>query len=284
MTDHLSARDISFGYTSKLVLRGIDVSVREGEIVSLLGPNGTGKSTLLKILLGILHPSGGQVFFRGKRLREFDRRVLAGEIAYVPQIHRVSFPYRVIDVVLMGRIPSKRFIVSYSRQDGKIARSALERLSIGHLADRPYTEISGGERQLTLIARAMAQGAETFIMDEPASGLDYGNQIRLLEQIRSLSGQGYTFVKSTHFPDHALWVAERVVMLKDGGVAAEGTPFEVINGKNLKMLYGIDVEVLTVSDGLRVCVPLGIGNGRGAVGSKPERDPSPLDPGGISLI
>ena len=130
----------------------------------------------------------------------------------MPQIHRSSFPYTVIDVTLMGRIPHKAFFYRYSKADLDVAYDALERLSITHLAERAYTEISGGERQLTIIARALTQGARTFIMDEPASGLDYGNQFRLLEQIVRLSDEGYTFIESTHAPEHALWVADRAIM------------------------------------------------------------------------
>ena len=156
---------ISFGYTKKKVIDRISLSIARGEVVTLLGPNGCGKSTLLKIMLGLIIPDAGRVYFNGEDIRRLGARTMAREIAYVPQIHKSSFPYTVMDVVLMGRIPHKTFFFRYTKSDREIAEKALERLSIAHLSDRAYTEISGGERQLTLIARALAQGARTFIMD-----------------------------------------------------------------------------------------------------------------------
>jgi iron complex transport system ATP-binding protein len=128
----------------------------------------------------------------------------------------------VIEVVLMGRMPHQSLFTHYSRSDRQIAQDALEKLSIGHLQNRVYTEISGGERQLTLIARALAQGADVFIMDEPVSGLDYGNQIRLLERIHQLAGEGYSFSQVQPFSEHALLISDRVILLSGGVVLAEG--------------------------------------------------------------
>ncbi|MDD3295451.1 MAG: ABC transporter ATP-binding protein [Geobacteraceae bacterium] len=247
---------ISFGYTQKTVLADINLSIAKGEIVTLLGPNGCGKSTLIKIMLGLIRPDAGRVFLNGENIRELGSRYLAREVAYVPQIHKSSFPYTVLDVVLMGRIPHKTFFFRYSKSDMKIAQSALERLSVLHLTDRVYTEISGGERQLTLIARALAQGARTFIMDEPASGLDYGNQLKLLDQIIKLSREGYTFIKATHSPEHALWIADRAIMIKKGIIVADGPCDDIINTENLFHLYNARVNVLKFDNGsFNVCVP-----------------------------
>jgi len=258
----IRAEDIAFGYTSKMVLKDLSLSIKAGEVVILLGPNGSGKSTFLKILLGIHQPRKGAVFFEGKNIALIGSKGLAKQIAYVPQVHKDSFPYKVIDVALLGRIPHKKFFFKYSKRDMDIAYDALERLSILHLADRAYTEISGGERQLTLIARALAQGARTFIMDEPASGLDYGNQLRLLEQILALSREGYTFIKSTHSPEHALWIADRVVMMKDGRIVADGRCDDVVSEANLFNLYNTKVTVLRL-DGLPgTCVPQNVCTGK----------------------
>ncbi|MGD9577055.1 MAG: ABC transporter ATP-binding protein [Syntrophorhabdus sp.] len=246
---------MSFGYTQKIVLNDVNLAIAEGEIVTLLGPNGCGKSTLLKIMLGLLRPARGSIFFNDKDIMHVNPKFLAREIAYVPQIHKSSFPYAVRDVVLMGRIPHKTFFFRYSKTDMRVAHDALERLSILHLANRAYTEISGGERQLTLIARALAQGAKTFIMDEPASGLDYGNQLRLLDQIIKLSREGYTFIKSTHSPEHALWIADRAIMIKNGAIVSDGKCDDVINGESLFRLYNARVNVLRLNGSLRVCVP-----------------------------
>jgi iron complex transport system ATP-binding protein len=251
----IKVEGVSFGYTQKTVLNDITFGISEGEIVTLLGPNGCGKSTLIKIILGLLRPVKGRIFFNGKDIARLSSKFLAKEIAYVPQIHKSSFPYTVMDVVLMGRIPHKTFFFKYSKSDMAIANDAIERLSIPHLADRAYTEISGGERQLTLIARALAQGAKTFIMDEPASGLDYGNQLILLDQTIKLSREGYTFIKSTHSPEHALWVADRAIMIKNGSIMADGKCDDIIDNNNLFNLYNARVNVLKLNSSLKVCVP-----------------------------
>jgi len=180
-------------------------------------------------------------------------------IAYVPQFHRITFGYRVLDAVLMGRLPHKPFFFRYGGEDEQVAVRALERLGIEHLKDRPYTEVSGGERQLVLIARALAQGADIFVMDEPVNGLDYGNQIRLLARIADLSRSGYTFIKTTHFPDHALWVSNRVVMLKEGCVVADGPAAKTINKATLYQLYNTRVDVVGLNGGGRICVPHALG-------------------------
>jgi iron complex transport system ATP-binding protein len=259
----IQAENITFGYSKRTIFHDVSFPIRKGEIVSLLGPNGCGKTTLLKILLGLFRPgNGGKVLFEGREISSINQKMLARSIAYVPQFHRASFAYRVLDVVLMGRMPHKSFFARYNKQDTEMAQSALEKLSIRHLEDRPYTEISGGERQLTLIARAMTQGAHSFIFDEPANGLDYGNQIKLLEELINLSREGYTFIKSTHFPDHALWVADRVVMLKEGAIIANGRPDDTITSDNLFKLYGREVDVHALKENFKVCVPSRISNGR----------------------
>lgn len=251
----MSASNISFSYGKKEVLKDVSLTLDRGEVVSVLGPNGCGKTTLLKILLGILRPARGEILFEGRPLDDMGPRRLARRIAYVPQGHSSAFPYSVMDVVIMGRMPYKTFFSRFTRHDRDIAEAKLEKLGIGHLKDKPYTQISGGERQLVLIARALAQGADTFIMDEPITGLDYGNQIRLLEQIVNLSEEGNTFIKSTHFPDHALWVSDRVVLLKDGAVEADGVASEKITSESLYELYNIPVRVMDAGNGFSVCIP-----------------------------
>lgn len=251
----LEVRNISFAYGGHSVLDNVSFDIEKGSLVSLLGPNGCGKTTLLKILLGLLPVPGGEILFEGRPVASYDRREMARRVAYVPQIHKAAFAYRAIDVVLMGRLPHKGFWSAYHRRDEHLALEALDKLGIRHLSQRPYTQISGGERQMVLIARALCQGAHTFILDEPANGLDYGNQIRLLEQLATLSGEGYTFVMSTHFPDHVLWVANQVVMLSDGSIIAEGAPDTAVTRKNLCRLYQADVEVWQLLENFRICVP-----------------------------
>ncbi len=254
----IRADHITYGYSHRPVLKDISISFAAGKIVSLLGPNGSGKTTLLKLLLGLQLPQSGRVQLEERAVSEIPPKQLARRIAYVPQIHRLSFGYRVLDVVLMGRLPHKPFFFRYGREDEQIALEALKRLSITHLKDRPYTEVSGGERQLVLIARALAQGADIFIMDEPVNGLDYGNQIRLLSRIADLADSGFTFIKTTHFPDHALWISDRVVMLGKGRIVADGPAEQVVTRANLYKLYHTHVNVIALDSGIRMCVPDGL--------------------------
>ncbi|MCC6141658.1 MAG: ABC transporter ATP-binding protein [Nitrospira sp.] len=255
MTAVLDARDVSFGYGGAPILEGISLSLKKAEVVTLLGPNGSGKSTLLKVLLGIHRCRSGEVRLDGRPLRALAPVDIAKRMAYVPQSHSLSFAYSVFDVVLMGRVMHRSLWSSYSREDRLHAENALERLRIAHLAHRPYTEISGGERQLALIARALAQGADILIMDEPVSGLDYGNQVRLLEQIALLASDGLTFLKTTHFPDHALLIADRVVLLKQGRIVGDGHPQQVVTQDNVRRLYEVAVDIVSIRDGYRCCVP-----------------------------
>ncbi len=254
----LRAENIAFSYGDIPILDNVSFKVAKGELVSVLGPNGCGKTTLLKVLLGLHAPKRGRILLNGVDIRNINGKRLAGQVAYVPQAHTASFAYPVRDVVMMGRMPHKRFLSPFSKEDANAADAALEKTGILHLRDKCYTRISGGERQLTLIARALAQGARTFILDEPLNGLDYGNQLKLLEQLHDLCGEGYTFVKSTHFPDHAFWVSDHVVMLKNGLVHTDGSPKDVITQKTLYELYGAEVLVLPYRRDFRICVPGGI--------------------------
>lgn len=259
MSALIEVKDLEFAYDSrKKVLNKINFDIEQGEIIALLGPNGCGKSTLMRLMLGLMKPNDGAVLFKGQDVAHINHKLFAQEVAYVPQVHRSSFPYSVQDVVLMGRIPHKGFFFAYSKQDYAIADEIMERLLIKHLADQPYTQISGGERQLTLIGRAMAQGAHTFYMDEPATGLDYGNQMRLLKHIMRLAGEGYTFIKSTHAPEHALWIADRAILLKDGVLMADGKCRDVINSDNLMALYQTKINVDCVRGDIYVCSPAGV--------------------------
>lgn len=256
MTDLLQVTRAGFAYRGRQVLSEVSLAFKRGEVASFLGPNGSGKTTLLKIMLGILQPQTGTVLFEGRALKTIPRRDFARQVAYVPQVHREAFAYTVEEVVLMGRMPYHSFFSAYSRKDRDIAAAAMERLDIFHLRERPYTEISGGERQLALIARALAQGAGVFIMDEPVNGLDYGNQMRLLSGIKGLATEGLTFIMTTHFPDHALMTADRVILLKAGAVIADGPPAQTITREAIFELYRIEVNVVSMNGSGRVCIPV----------------------------
>ncbi len=251
----IEVAEVGFSYRRKPVLTKVNLAFKSGEIVSLLGPNGSGKTTLLKIMLGFLQPDTGTVSFAGNPLAAISPRALARRIAYVPQLHREAFAYSVEDVVLMGRMPYHNFFSTYSKADRDHATAAMEKLEIAHLRDRPYTKVSGGERQLALIARSLTQGAEVFIMDEPVNGLDYGNQMRLLNGIKGLAKEGLTFIMTTHFPDHALMTADRVILFFEGTVLADGLPEQTITRETIFALYRIEVDVVPVNGSGRVCLP-----------------------------
>lgn len=252
----LKASNIEHAYRGRKVLHDASLELAPGQVVSLLGANGAGKSTLLRIILGLLPPQGGEVSLGGRPLRDYPRRELAGYLAYVPQVHNTPFPYSVRQVVLMGCLPATGLFAAPGRHDRALAEQALARLGIGHLAERPYTEISGGERQMALIARALAQGSRLLILDEPATGLDYGNQIALLDLLRSLAADGYGILKTTHHPDHVLASSDRVAILKNGRIVAEGRPEEVLSAALLSELYGVAIAPTRLPDGRLVILPV----------------------------
>ena len=249
-------RDVAFGYGKKLIGQGISLSLASGKVLALLGANGAGKTTLFKTMLGLLPLQAGDVILDGKPVSSWSRRERALRIAYVPQAHAAAFPFSVRDVVLMGRAAHIRPFAMPGGHDLTVAEQALESVGMRRLADARYTEISGGERQLVLIARAIAQEAAIIVMDEPTANLDYGNQMRLLEHVRALSDRGLAMVLSTHNPDHALRVADRVALLKDGRLIALGPADAVLTPEALRDIYGIEVVIGRIEgSSLRVCTP-----------------------------
>jgi iron complex transport system ATP-binding protein len=245
----LSAQDIRFAYRGRQVLAGASLALAPGELVCLLGANGAGKSTLLRIMLGLLKPQGGSVHVGDRTLTELGRRQVAQCVAYVPQTHNAPFPYSVREIVLLGRLPARGLLRAPGQADLLAVQQALDHLHIGHLAERPYTEVSGGERQLALIARALAQETRLLILDEPLAGLDYGHQVRLLERLGELADEGYGVLMTTHDPDQPLHGCQRVAMLIDGAIAADGAPAQTLTPAAIESLYGIRVELLHAADG-----------------------------------
>jgi len=263
----LEARNLAFGYRGRPVGRDVSLVLEAGEVLCLLGPNGGGKTTLFRTLLGLLPAQGGEVRLGGEDIARLPRREIARRIAYVPQVHLGYFPFTVREVVLMGRTAHLARFASPARADHEAADAALARLGIAHLADAPYTQISGGERQLTLLARALAQAAPLIVMDEPTASLDFGNQARVLERIAELAAAGIGVLLSTHDPDQAFLLGDRVALLHGGRLAAIGAPQEVLTPDALRMLYGVDVTLARVAEDRTVCVPR-LRRGRGA-GTEP---------------
>lgn len=232
---------VSIGYGKhQKVGSGISLQVWPQEVLCLLGPNGSGKSTLFKTLLGLLPPLAGQVSVMGKPLHTWTRQALAKHIAYVPQAHAAVFAFSVLEVVLMGRTASLGLFASPSTHDKQLACQCLEQVGMLHLLDRPYTQISGGERQLVLIARALAQQPALLVMDEPTASLDFGNQLRVLSHIQALQQQGMGILLCTHQPEHALQIADRVALFKDGSLLAVGASEQTMTATHLAALYDLD--------------------------------------------
>jgi iron complex transport system ATP-binding protein len=249
----IEVEDLHFSYKNTPVLEGVDFSMRRGEVVSLLGPNGCGKSTLIRLILKLLQGKGG-IKLHGKDLKSYSHKEIAEHIAYIPQYHNVPFNYTVLEMVLMGRVAKLGLFGAPSKNDEAKALDSLKRVGIADLSLRPFGQLSGGQKQLVLLARALAQEVNFFIMDEPVNGLDYGNQIRLLELIDSLAKEGYTFLKTTHYPDHALLVSTRVVVLNEGKIVADGEPQEVINSQMIQEIYGVESQIIEHGNHKR-CIP-----------------------------
>lgn len=240
----LEGRDLTIGYRSRVVGRGLDVALVEGEVLALLGPNGGGKTTLLKTLLGLIPPLGGEIRLGGEPLDRFGVRERARRLAYVPQVHAGLFAFTVEELVLMGRSAHHGVLEPPGPRDRAVAAAAIERLGIAHLAARPYTEVSGGEWQLALIARALAQEPRAVLLDEPTASLDFGNQGKVMREIRALADGGLAVVFTTHDPNQALRFADRAMLIRDGRTLAAGPAPEVLNAESLRALYR--AEIVTV--------------------------------------
>lgn len=257
MSKLLEINNIEFSYNEKKkIFEDISFSIDEGDILCILGPNGAGKSTLIKCINGLLKLNKGDILFKGKNITMMDNDELAKKMGYIPQTHSSTFAFRVIDIVLLGRVPHLGLTESPGKKDYKIAENAMESLGIAHLKDKLYNEISGGERQLVIMARVLTQQPEILLLDEPTSHLDFGNQIRTLGIINKLSKNGLSVIMTSHYPDHAFISSNKVVIMNNGTLMAVGSPEDVVTEENMRNAYEINVKIMDVEDHRKTVVPL----------------------------
>ena len=246
----LKVQDISFSYPGAQIFEQIGFEIRPGEVFCVLGPNGSGKTTLLDCILGWLKPLSGQIMLNGLDTGQMSARQIARNVSYVPQIHEKTFPYRVRDIVIMGRASYLHSFSLPSQEDKEIAERALEMVGIAHLQDRPYTQLSGGEGQLVMVARALTQNTPLIIMDEPTAHLDYRHELMILEIIVKLIKEtGLSILMATHIPNHCFYfenqgVACQAAMLRNKHFEIVGEASDVLSEPRLGELYDIRASIV----------------------------------------
>lgn len=253
----IEVRGLSFAYPRRRpVLQDVSFAVRPGEYVCLLGPNGVGKSTLFSCMMGLTRRFSGDVRICGDSVGRLSAREVARRVAFIPQSASHVFNYSVMDVVLMGTSALTGGLRSPGADERARAMGSLATLGMEGMAELMFLDLSGGERQLVLIARALAQSARILLMDEPTASLDFGNQARVLEHVHRLAREGYAVIQSSHNPEQAFLYADKVLALHDGRVAAFGPPRDVLTEGLVRRLYDIEVTMEDVHGGrVRTCFP-----------------------------
>lgn len=251
----LCAENLSVGHGGCAVVEHIDFELAAGEILCLLGPNGSGKSTLIKTLLNLIEPCAGHVLVNNTDVKQWSAKQLARHLAYVPQSHANSLGFTVGDTVLMGHTHQWGVFGGPSKADHQAVDEVLEQLGIANLKARNFSLLSGGQQQLVLIARALCQGAQTLVLDEPTANLDFANAAKVMNTLQQLAVQGKSVVLSTHNPQDALGVNASVCMLKDRSVLALGPARQVVTSDHLTRLYGLPILVSPTASGHMAVVP-----------------------------
>lgn len=246
---------ISFSYQpgGRQALRALSLEIQPGTVTAILGPNGAGKTTLLHLALGWLAPQNGQVRLNGKALRHYSRRELGQWMALVPQSERIPFEYSITEYVLLGRAPYLAPLDMPGVEDCRISGQVIEQVGLGNLNGRAITTLSGGERQLALLARALAQQPRLLLLDEPTSHLDLANKARLLKLMQELAARGVTLLLTTHEPEVAAAIATHLVLMREGQVYQTGPLSQVFTAEHLSATYGVPVSVTQV-DGRRIAL------------------------------
>ncbi len=249
MSPLLEARGLGVGHRGRAVLSGIDLSLGPGRILCLLGPNGAGKTTLFRTLLGLLPPLAGEILLAGRPLAGIPRSEVAQVLAHVPQALTTPFAFRALDLVLMGASAHLGPFARPGRAETWLAMAAMESLGIAGLAGEEITRLSGGQRQMILIARALAQGAQIVVMDEPTASLDFANRIRVGQAIRALAERGTAVILSTHDPDQAAALGDAALLVGRGQVLASGLVRDVMTAERLSAVYDIPLRRESLSNG-----------------------------------
>jgi iron complex transport system ATP-binding protein len=259
MCARLEVKNATFSYDGKRnIFEDISFSVDPGDVFCILGTNGTGKSTLLRCLCNLYKLNAGSICIDGKEITAYAPKTLAQKIGFIPQIHTPTFPYSVLQVVMMGRTPHLNTFATPSMNDMEIALEALRMVNIEHIKDKPYTELSGGQMQLVLMARVLAQEPEILLLDEPTSHLDVGNQISTIEMVRKLSRKGLSLIMTSHFPDHTFLSSSKVGIMKDKKFLAMGHADEVVTEENLQETYGVPIKIVRIDGEInrKIAVPV----------------------------
>ena len=250
-------KNLTFSYpgTERKVLREVSFELGRGEIMSVLGPNGAGKTTLLSLMMGFLKADSGSVLIEEEPIRQMNAKQIASKVGYVPQIHEPSFDYSVRHFIMMGVAPGKGLFGGPAADDQRRCDELMEELGIAKLADRSYLQISGGERQQALIARAVMQDPKVILFDEPTAHLDYGNAYRTLKMVRSMAERGFAVVLTTHDPNQALLLGGKAGIIDREGHMISGTVDQIVTEERLAEVYDCDLKLVTIEEMDRIaCV------------------------------
>ena len=253
--------NLTFSYPQgdRKVLDGASLQLDEGEILCILGPNGAGKTTLLNCMAGLLKAESGKINICGKDIKAMKEKEIASLIGYVPQIHTPAFDYKVLDFVLMGRAPKTGVFSSPGKEDEELCMNVLRSMGIEHIAHKSYMNISGGERQQVMIARTIVQEPKAILFDEPTAHLDYGNQHRVLKRVKQMANEGYSVIITTHNPDHALMLDDKVAIVSRNGKIIQGESRDIITEEALSEVYNIDLKITYVEEiGRKTCFVPGL--------------------------
>ena len=245
----MAAENISFTYETSLVFKDLSVSVQKQDFIGLIGPNGSGKSTLLKIMGGVLKADSGSILFKNSSVSKINKKLFAQSVSWVPQEHLMVFPFKVSEIIMMGRHPYLSAFSFESKEDYDITRRAMETTMTSQFADRYFNEISGGEKQRVMIASALAQNPEMMLLDEPTSALDLKYQIQILNILKNLNANhDMTLVIAMHDLNLASQFCNRLILLNEGKIVRDGAPEKVLEKNILEQVYGIDID-LSIRDG-----------------------------------